>query len=121
MERNESMSVRFGIIGLGTIANRFAAVLKQTDETVLEAVASRDMARSEEFALKYNSKKAYDDYEKLIQDKDIDIIYIALTHNFHYDTVKKCLNNNKAVLCEKPLVVTEREGKERQNRESQFR
>lgn len=99
------MHIRFGIIGLGAIANRFAAVLTTVEGTLLQAVASRDMMRSEEFALKFGAKKAYDDYEALIHDQEIDIIYIALTHNFHFDVIKKCLNNKKAVLCEKPLVI----------------
>ena len=99
------MLIHFGIIGLGNIANRFAAVLNQVEGTALEAVASRSMDRSKEFASKYNAKKAYDLYDELIQDEDIDIIYVALTHNFHYEIVKKCLENNKAVICEKPLVI----------------
>ena len=99
------MVVRFGIIGLGTIANRFAGVLKQMEGVTLEAVASRDMIRSVEFAQKYEAIKAYDSYDDLINDDEVDIIYIALPHNFHYDIVKKSLNHNKAVLCEKPFVL----------------
>ena len=99
------MLIRFGIIGLGNIAKRFATVLNQVEGTALEAVASRSMDRSNEFASKYNAKKAYDLYDELIQDEDVDVIYVALTHNFHYEIVKKCLENNKAVICEKPLVI----------------
>lgn len=100
------MSTRFGIIGLGAIANRFATVLGTVPEATLVAVASRDMARSLAFAEKYQATKAYDNYDTLIQDPEVDIIYVALTHNFHVDLVAKCLANKKAVICEKPLVTT---------------
>jgi predicted dehydrogenase len=106
------MTVRFGIIGLGTIANRFAAVLDTADGAELEAVASRDIKKSKEFAQKYSVKKAYDVYDDLIQDKEVDIIYVALTHNFHFEIVKKCLNHNKAVLCEKPMTINGRDAEE---------
>lgn len=106
------MTVRFGIIGLGVIAERFAAVLKTAEDTVLTAVASREMARSEKFAAKYAAAKAYDNYMDLIQDDEVDIIYVALTHNFHYDIVKKCILNGKAVLCEKPFVTSKKDAEE---------
>ncbi len=103
------MTVKFGIIGLGNIANRFASVLVQAKDVSLAAVASRDMGRSRDFAEKYRAAKYYDSYDALIEDKDVNIIYIGLTHNFHYDIVRKCLEKGKAVLCEKPLVITEKE------------
>lgn len=100
------MTVKYGIIGLGNIAHRFAGVLNKAEGVELVAVASREQKRSDEFAVKYGAKSAYDSYEALIADKEVDIIYIALTHNFHYDIIKKCILNRKAVLCEKPMVIT---------------
>ncbi|BCJ99541.1 Gfo/Idh/MocA family protein [Anaerocolumna chitinilytica] len=106
------MSIHFGIIGLGSIANRFASVLNKAEDTVLTAVASREMKRSQEFAKKYGAAKAYDNYKMLIEDDEIDIIYVALTHNFHYEIVKQCILNGKAVLCEKPFVTTKQDAME---------
>ncbi|SHO45538.1 Gfo/Idh/MocA family protein [Anaerocolumna xylanovorans] len=106
------MKVHFGIIGLGVIAGRFANVLKNAEGTALTAVASREMERSEKFAAEYGAAKAYDNYMDLIQDEEIDIIYVALTHNFHYEVVKKCIQNGKAVLCEKPFVTNEKDADE---------
>lgn len=103
------MAVHFGIIGLGGIAKRFAEVLGKMDDCILEAVASRDLKRSEEFAEKYKANRILATYDNLINDDNIDIIYIALTHNFHYEVIKKCLNKNKAVICEKPLVINEKD------------
>lgn len=106
------MNVRFGIIGLGGIANRFASVLNTAEGVSLAAVASRDMERSKAFASKYEAGKAYDSYMDLIQSDEVDIIYVALTHNFHHDIIKKCIENGKAVLCEKPFVTNKKDAEE---------
>lgn len=106
------MKVRFGIIGLGVIAGRFAKVLRTAEGTALTAVASREMERSEKFAAEYGAARAYDTYMDLIQDEEVDIVYVALTHNFHYDIVKKCIQNGKAVLCEKPFVTNQKDADE---------
>lgn len=103
------MTVKFGIIGLGRISNRFAAALNTVPGVELVAVASRDPARSDEFAQKYGAKRAYANYLDMILDKDVDVIYIGLTHNFHYEITKLCLEHHKAVLCEKPLVTTQKD------------
>lgn len=104
--------VRFGIIGLGGIADRFAKVLNTAGGVELTAVASRDMSRSKAFGEKFGSKKVYDSYSLLMADEDIDVVYIALTHNFHYDIVKECLNNGKGVICEKPFVLNKKHAEE---------
>ena len=106
------MKVRYGIIGLGTIANKFADAVSRIDSAELICVAARDQSRADAFAGKYRVKKAFGSYSRLIEDKDVDIIYIGVTHNFHYDLVKECLNKGKAVLCEKPLVLTRKEAEE---------
>jgi Predicted dehydrogenases and related proteins len=106
------MNVRFGIIGLGRISNRFAKVLKTAKGVELTAVASREQARSDEFARKYGAKRAYASYEELINDPEVDLIYDGLTHNFHYDLTKQCLESHKAVLCEKPFVTNQKDALE---------
>lgn len=106
------MSVRFGIVGLGSIAARFAKVLNTVENVELVAVASRDMIRSQEFAKRFSAKKPYDNYSDLIEDEEVDVIYVALTHNFHYETVKECLNKGKAVICEKPFVLNKKDAEE---------
>ena len=106
------MNVRYGIIGLGTISNKFADAVNREKDIELVAVAARDQARADAFAKKYKAKKAYGNYDVLMDDPDVDIIYIGVTHNFHYDLVKQCLNKRKAVLCEKPLVLTKKEAQE---------
>lgn len=103
------MKLGFGIIGLGGIAERFAKVLNTAKGAELVAVASRDRDRAEAFARKFCARKVCDGYLDLIGDPTVDAVYIALTHNFHYDFAKLCLEKGKAVLCEKPLALTRKE------------
>lgn len=106
------MNVRFGIIGPGGIANRFASVLAAADGVELYAVASSDENRASEFARKHHAVKACRSYAELVRDKDVDVVYIGLTHNFHYDIIKLCLNSGKGVICEKPMVLHKGEAQE---------
>jgi len=106
------ITVRYGIIGLGGIANRFANALQRIEGASLAAVASRDMNRSQEFALRYHAAKAYDAYADLINDPAVDLVYVALTNHLHYEIVKKCLEQHKAVLCEKPMVTHHHQAQE---------
>lgn len=96
---------KWGIIGPGKIAEKFAEALLNCPNAELWAVASRDKERAESFAKKYRAVKYYDQYEALINDEEIDVVYIATPHTFHYRHVLLCLNNKKPVLCEKPLSV----------------
>lgn len=96
---------KWGILGPGKIAHRFAEALQNVPGAKTYAVASRDKNRALGFAAKYHIPVVHDNYESLIQDPEVDIIYIATPHSFHHEQAIMCLNNKKAVLCEKPLSV----------------
>ncbi|MDF7799258.1 Gfo/Idh/MocA family oxidoreductase [Pontiellaceae bacterium B1224] len=98
-------TIQWGIIGCGSIANLFARSLKTLPEGTLLAGASRTPGRAEEFAQKHGMERVYTDYDALLADPDIDAVYVATTHNFHYDNVKQCLESGKHVLCEKPFTI----------------
>jgi predicted dehydrogenase len=106
------MTVKFGLIGLGVISRRFAHVLNTVKDTELYAVASRDPSRTRDFAREFNAKKVCGNYQEVIEDKEVDVVYIGLTHNFHYEFVKKCLEAHKPVLCEKPFVTNQKDAEE---------
>lgn len=106
------MNVKYGIVGLGSISTRFSKVLKTVEGVTITAVAAQDQARSDAFAKRFGANKAYRKYLDVIEDKDVDIVYIGLTNNYHYEITKLCLENHKAVLCEKPLVTTQKEAEE---------
>ena len=97
--------VRWGILGLGNIAQKFADDLKLVPDCKLEAVASSNSARARNFADTYKVNRFYDNYDDLFKDPKVDIIYIASLNNNHYEHSIQAIKNNKAVLCEKPLAI----------------
>ncbi|MCD0471765.1 Gfo/Idh/MocA family protein [Flavobacterium sp. JAS] len=102
----EIQKIKWGIIGLGNIANQFAADLLLLEDAELTAVASRNKDKAAEFATKYNCKTAYGAYEELFEDNQVDIIYIATPHDSHAELSIKALENGKHVLCEKPMTLS---------------
>ncbi len=92
-------------MGLGKIAHKFAKDLKETESATLLGVASRSESKAKEFASQYQSKWAYGSYEDLLDNKEIDIIYVATPHSHHYENVMMCFDAGKNVLCEKAFAV----------------
>ncbi|MDW5288440.1 Gfo/Idh/MocA family oxidoreductase [Formosa sp. PL04] len=102
-------TIKWGIIGLGNIAHKFAKDLLTIKDAQLQAVASRSQEKANEFAKTFHSKTAYDSYEALAQDPEIDAVYIATPHSFHKEHAILCLKHGKAVLCEKPFGMNTEE------------
>lgn len=101
----ENKTIRWGIIGLGNIAHKFAKDLLTINDCELYAVASRTQDKADEFASKYNVTKAYASYKDLANDPNIDAVYIATPHVFHKENSILCLKKGIAVLCEKPFAM----------------
>ncbi len=97
--------IKWGIIGLGNIAHQFAKDLALVPDAELTAVGSRTITKAQKFAEQYTAKKAYGSYDELIADPDIDILYIATPHDSHSSLTIKSLEQNKHVLCEKPIAL----------------
>ena len=102
-------TVRWGILGPGKIALSFAEDFQYSKGGVLQAVASRDIHRAEEFTQKFRIPFAYGSYEQLIQSEEVDVIYIATPHSTHFELTRMCLLAGKSVLCEKPLTLNARQ------------
>jgi predicted dehydrogenase len=96
---------RWGILGPGRIAHRFAQALEDVEGAKLQAVASRSAERARDFAQTYGAPAAYDSDEALASDPSVDAVYIATPHRFHHAQARLCLEAGKPVLCEKPLTV----------------
>ncbi len=96
--------IKWGIIGPGKIANKFAEAISNVEGAELYAVASRNEESAKVFAQKYKAPIYYGSYEQLVKDGNVDIVYVATPHAFHKDATLLCLNNKKPVLCEKPLA-----------------
>ena len=106
------MTINFGIIGCGYISKKFADALKQVDNAKLLSVAASKKEKAEDFAHDFGATNAYESYDELIVDKDVDIIYIGLVNSYHYDICKKCFLSGKNVICEKPLTLSYEQTKE---------
>ena len=99
--------INWGIIGLGSVAKVFAEGFDSTKNATLLGVASRSNDKVKIFKEKYQIKNnfCFDHYQDLIEQNQIDIIYLALPTLFHKEWIIKCLKNNKHVLVEKPAVM----------------
>lgn len=108
-KQSQPKTINWGIIGLGSIANKFAQDLINVPNAQLYAVASRTQEKADDFASKYNAIKAYSNYEALVEDSDIDAVYIATPHVLHKENTLMCLERGIAVLCEKPFAMNSQE------------
>ena len=104
-----SKKIKWGIIGCGNIADKFASDLSIIEDAELFAVASRSEEKAKDFQLKHHAKKSYGSYDELLSDKEIDIVYIATPHSSHAEWSIKAMEQNKHVLCEKPLAINKNE------------
>lgn len=99
---------QWGIVGLGSIANEFAENFDQTSSELV-AVASRTLEKAQDFATRHSIKKAYGDYHEMLQDAEVDIVYIAVPNRQHIDYILPALEAGKHVLCEKAITMNKAE------------
>lgn len=97
--------IKWGILGTGRIAGKFAAALNYLEDAELYGIASRSEENAAAFSREYSVPKRYHGYESLVADPDIDVVYIATPHSLHKDNCLMCLTHGKAVLCEKPFTI----------------
>lgn len=103
--------IRWGILGAGNIAHKLADAVRSNPDSQLIAAASRTPGKAEGFAAQYGIA-AYDSYEALLQRDDIDVVYIATTHNFHHENAMLALSHGKHLLVEKAFTVNAGEADE---------
>ena len=106
--------IKWGIIGLGKMAQTFANSIKETSNAKLISVASLDKNRLKLFKDNFNisDDNAHNNYDDLISSKKVDAIYIANLNNAHLSIIKKSADQNKNILCEKPITTNYEEAKE---------
>ena len=105
------MAIRWGIIGIGDIAERnFAPALHIAADTEFVAVVSRSMERAKAFAARHKVARAYDSLDKMLADPALDAVYIATPNSLHAEQTIAAAKAGKHVLCDKPMALTEREG-----------
>lgn len=104
--------IRVGIIGAGWIACKMAEALAPLSDAEVIAIASRSQEKADEFASQYSIPKAYGSYEALVEDPEVDLVYIATPHSHHYPHTRLALEHNKPVLVEKAFTANAREAEE---------
>ncbi|MCR5300861.1 MAG: Gfo/Idh/MocA family oxidoreductase [Lachnospiraceae bacterium] len=107
------MAVKWGVLGTANIARGCTIPgMKEADNCILYAVAGRDEAKAESFRSEFGFEKAYTGYDALLEDPDVQAVYIPLPNNLHKEWVIKALIAKKHVLCEKPLALNADEERE---------
>ena len=104
--------MNIGILGTGSIARTMAAEFAKVPAFRCEAVCSRQQATGEALAQQFGIPKVYTDYDAMLADPDIELVYIATPNSLHYAQTKAALLAGKNVLCEKPFVPTVAEADE---------
>jgi len=99
----------WAILGCGHIAEKFSKDLKTLPNANLYATASRKIEKAQNFAKAFGFKKAFGSYKEMVNDPKVDVVYIATPHTFHLKHTMLCLNNKKAVLCEKAFAINSNE------------
>jgi predicted dehydrogenase len=97
------MTAQWGLLSTARINDKFIAGVAESRESAVLAVASRDGARATQYASERGIERAYDSYEALLADPDVDAVYISLPNSLHLEWTSRALEAGKHVLCEKPL------------------
>lgn len=95
----------YGIISTATITPRFIQAIQSNGDDQVYAIASRSLQKAKEFADAYQIPHAYDSYDEIYENEEIDIVYIALPNEFHYEEAQKALFHHKHVIIEKPITL----------------
>ena len=101
-------TVKWGILGCGKIAAKFASDLRRVDGAIRHAVASLQPGRATAFATEHGFAHGFSSYQELCA-SDVDVIYVATPHGFHAEHAALCLRHGKSVLCEKAFTLNERD------------
>lgn len=103
--------IRFGIIGTGNIASKFAQACGMTQGVAAAGISSRSREKGERFAADNRVDQVYLGAESMVSSPDIDVVYVATPHTAHFENCMLALQAGKPVLCEKPMAMTESEAK----------
>jgi D-xylose 1-dehydrogenase (NADP+, D-xylono-1,5-lactone-forming) len=95
--------VRWGLLSTARINEAILDGARQSERTNVVAIASRDQSRAEQYAQEHGLERAYGSYDALLEDPELDVVYISLPNSMHVDWSIRALEAGKHVLCEKPL------------------
>lgn len=99
--------MKLGIIGAGMIAQEVLTFINQIEgiDPVAIAATPRSEDKLKNLSEKYSIDKYYTDYEELLANPDVEVVYVALPNNLHYEVMDKALDAGKDIICEKPFAA----------------
>lgn len=105
----ENKKLKWGILGTGRICNKLVPAIQKAPSSLAYSIASREVKKAEKAAKKFEIVKVARSYQELIEDENIDVIYIPLPNALHGEWILKAAKAKKHILCEKPLGINKEE------------
>lgn len=106
-----SNPIRWGILSTAHVSHQFARDFAHADGGELLAVASRNQDKADAFARQYRIPRAYGSYQDMLDDPEVDVVYVSTPHTLHFSNSMASIAAGKAVLCEKPLTINPAEAR----------
>lgn len=97
--------MKIGVLGAGNISHMVAPAMVALDEIECYAVSSRNLEKAEQFAAEFGFQKVYGSYEEMLQDPEVELVYIGTPHSLHFEHMMLCFEYGKNVLCEKAFTM----------------
>jgi predicted dehydrogenase len=107
-----NQTIRWGILGCGKIARKFASDLQWVSDAKLVAIGAREQSTADAFAKDFPVEYKHNSYKALAENPEVDVIYIATPHALHYEHVMLCLQHKKALLVEKAFAINYSQAKQ---------
>ena len=103
--------MKIGVLGAGKISHSTVPAMIALEEIECYAVASRSLEKAREFADKYGFQKAYGSYKEMLEDPEVELVYVATPHSHHFEHMMLCLEHGKGVLCEKAFTMNAKQAR----------
>ncbi|MCR5761674.1 MAG: Gfo/Idh/MocA family oxidoreductase [Sphaerochaetaceae bacterium] len=103
--------MKIGVLGTGRIAHKVCLTLKAMEEIECYAVASRTLEKAKTFCTELGFQKAYGSYVQMLEDPDVELVYVTTPHSEHYENIMLCMKYGKSVICEKAFTLNAEQAK----------
>ena len=101
--------IKWAVVGTGYIANEFGKGLMEVKDAILQAVVSRNEASGHKYAQTYQGQSVYTDFDEMLEKEFVDIVYVAIPNDCHFEYIMKAFDKGIPVLSEKPTVDNQKQ------------
>lgn len=111
---NSDLVLKWGIVSAGLISGDFCIALLSLESKYHElvAVSSRNLSDAKKFAERFKMPHHFDSYDRMMESKEINIVYVGSVNITHKEICLKAINEGKHVLCEKPMTINSKDQEE---------